>query len=563
MVCKIKCAAITGIDTQPVIVETDICNGLPSFDMVGLLASNIKESRERVRTAIKNSGFMIPPKRITINFSPANIRKTGTYFDLPVAVSILMSMGLINCTVDDKMFIGELSLNGDIVKINGVLPLALSAMEQGIKKCYVPIENVGECDFIKDLEIIGVENLNQLVMILTTNMKPPEIKIIPQETEDYKYDFKNIKGQIQARKASEIAAAGMHNMLMMGSPGVGKSIIAKTMPSILPDMTLEENLCLGNWPKQNGLIDWKAVRKKTKELLAQEGLPYAPDVKLRSLSVSDIQMIEILKAVCYDAKIIIMDEPTSAITTKEVAVLFKKIAELKARGTSIIYISHKMDEIFEICDEISVLRDGNLVMTKSTSDANMNELIAAMVGRSLDNRFPPVDNVPKGVILSIQNLSTKFEPHLQDVSFDVREGEIFGLYGLVGAGRTELLETIFGVRTRAAGRVYFNNRLMNFNSAREAMEHGFAMITEERKANGLFLKGDLTFNTTIANLEQYKTGVALSDAKMIKATGNEIKIMHTKCMGPDDMISSLSGGNQQKVIFGKWLERGPRVFMMD
>ena len=226
-------------------------------------------------------------------------------------------------------------------------------------------------------------------------------------------------------------------------------------------------------------------------------------------------------------------------------------------------MSRKMDEMFEIGDERSVRWDGNLVMTKSTSDANMNELIAAMVGRSLDNRFPPVDNVPKGVILSIQNLSTKFEPHLQDVSFDVREGEIFGLYGLVGAGRTELLETIFGVRTRAAGRVYFNNRLMNFNSAREAMEHGFAMITEERKANGLFLKGDLTFNTTIANLEQYKTGVALSDAKMIKATGNEIKIMHTKCMGPDDMISSLSGGNQQKVIFGKWLERGPRVFMMD
>ena len=262
MVCKIKCAAITGIDTQPVIVETDICNGLPSFDMVGLLASNIKESRERVRTAIKNSGFMIPPKRITINFSPANIRKTGTYFDLPVAVSILMSMGLINCTVDDKMFIGELSLNGDIVKINGVLPLALSAMEQGIKKCYVPIENVGECDFIKDLEIIGVENLNQLVMILATNMKPPEIKIIPQETEDYKYDFKNIKGQIQARKASEIAAAGMHNMLMMGSPGVGKSIIAKTMPSILPDMTLEEQIEISKIQSVAGNLSGSLVKTR-------------------------------------------------------------------------------------------------------------------------------------------------------------------------------------------------------------------------------------------------------------------------------------------------------------
>ena len=149
------------------------------------------------------------------------------------------------------------------------------------------------------------------------------------------------------------------------------------------------------------------------------------------------------------------------------------------------------------------------------------------------------------------------------MTFDVKEGEIFGLYGLVGAGRTELLETIFGVRTRAAGRVYFKNRLMNFSNAKEAIEHGFAMITEERKANGLFLKCDLTFNTTIANLNQYKAGLALSNPKMVKATNKEIKIMHTKCMGPDDMISSLSGGNQQKVIFGKWLEREPQVFMMD
>ena len=236
---------------------------------------------------------------------------------------------------------------------------------------------------------------------------------------------------------------------------------------------------------------------------------------------------------------------------------------LKEHGIALIYISHKMDEIFEICDEISVLRDGNLVMTKSTEDTDMNELITAMVGRSLENRFPEVDNTPGDVVLSVQHLSTKFEPYLKDVSFDVRKGEIFGLYGLVGAGRTELMETIFGVRTRAAGRVYFNNHLMNFESAKDAMEHGFAMITEERKANGLFLKGDLTFNTTIANLKQYKSGIALSDSKMEKATAEEIKTMRTKCMGPNDMISNLSGGNQQKVIFGKWLEREPQVFMMD
>ena len=243
--------------------------------------------------------------------------------------------------------------------------------------------------------------------------------------------------------------------------------------------------------------------------------------------------------------------------------LFKIIRQLQEKGCAIIYISHKMDEIFEICDEISVLRDGKLVMTKPAAETNMGELITAMVGRSLESRFPPVDNKPGDTILSVQHLSTKYAPYLQDVSFDVREGEIFGLYGLVGAGRTELLETIFGVRTRAAGRVYFKNRLMNFSNAKEAIEHGFAMITEERKANGLFLKCDLTFNTTIANLRQYKSGPALSTPKMVKATNKEIKTMRTKCMGPDDMITSLSGGNQQKVIFGKWLEREPQVFMMD
>ena len=218
---------------------------------------------------------------------------------------------------------------------------------------------------------------------------------------------------------------------------------------------------------------------------------------------------------------------------------------LKEQGIALIYISHKMDEIFEICDQISVLRDGNLVMTKDSKDTNMGELITAMVGRSLESRFPPVDNIPGDPILSIQHLSTKYAPYLQDISFDVREGDIFG------------------VRTRAAGRVYFRDHLMNFNNAHEAIEHGFALITEERKANGLFLKSDLTFNTTIANLDQYKGGLGLSMPKMVKATSKEIKVMHTKCMGPDDMITSLSGGNQQKVIFGKWLEREPQVFMMD
>ena len=330
------------------------------------------------------------------------------------------------------------------------------------------------------------------------------------------------------------------------------------------ERSVVDNLFLGRYPVNSlGVVDEGLMRKEAAELFRRLGMTVDLDQPMRRMSVSQRQMVEIAKAISYNAQVIVLDEPTSSLMSQEVEKLFGMMRMLKEQGISLIYISHKMDEIFEICDEISVLRDGKLVMTKPTSQTTMNELIAAMVGRSLENRFPPVDNVPGEPILSIRHLSTKYPPYLQDISFDVRKGEIFGLYGLVGAGRTELLETIFGVRTRAAGRVYFRDHLMNFENAREAMEHGFALITEDRKANGLFLKGNLTFNTTIANLNHYRSGIALSDPKMTNATAAEIKLMNTKCMGPDDMISSLSGGNQQKVIFGKWLERGPQVFLMD
>ncbi|MCI1794407.1 MAG: sugar ABC transporter ATP-binding protein [Olsenella sp.] len=330
------------------------------------------------------------------------------------------------------------------------------------------------------------------------------------------------------------------------------------------ERSVVDNLFLGRYPVNSlGVVDEGLMRKEAAELFRRLDMTVDLDQPMRKMSVSQRQMVEIAKAISYNAQVIVLDEPTSSLMSQEVEKLFGMMRMLKEQGISLIYISHRMDEVFEICDEISVLRDGKLVMTKPTSQTTMNELIAAMVGRSLENRFPPVDNVPGEPILSIRHLSTKYPPYLQDISFDVRKGEIFGLYGLVGAGRTELLETIFGVRTRAAGRVYFRDHLMNFDNAREAMEHGFALITEERKANGLFLKGNLTFNTTIANLNHYRSGIALSDPKMTNATAAEIKRMNTKCMGPDDMVSSLSGGNQQKVIFGKWLERGPQVFLMD
>ena len=330
------------------------------------------------------------------------------------------------------------------------------------------------------------------------------------------------------------------------------------------ERSVVDNLFLGRYPTNSvGVVDETRMKNEAADLFRKLNMTVNLTAPMKTMSVSARQMVEIAKAISYNAKLIVLDEPTSSLTVREVAKLFEMMRSLKAQGISLIYISHKMDEIFEICDEVSVLRDGKMVATKKTKETNMNELIAAMVGRTLDNRFPPVDNTPGETVLSVQHLSTKYAPNLKDISFDVREGEIFGLYGLVGAGRTELLETMFGVRTRAAGRMYYKGRLMNFVSAQDAMNHGFAMITEERKSTGLFLEGDLTFNTTITNLTHYMSGVALSKDKMVKATAKEINVMHTKCMGPSDLITALSGGNQQKVIFGKWLERDPAVFLMD
>ena len=284
---------------------------------------------------------------------------------------------------------------------------------------------------------------------------------------------------------------------------------------------------------------------------------------MRTMSVSQRQMVEIAKAVSYDAKIIVLDEPTSSLTEREVNKLFSIVNDLKAKGVSFVYISHKMDEIFQICDEIAVLRDGKMILTKPTKETNMNELIAAMVGRSLDKRFPDVDNVPGEDFLEVRKLTTKYEPIIEDVSFTVKRGEIFGLYGLVGAGRSELLESLFGIRTIASGEIVVGGKKLRFKSSKDAMEHSFALVTEERKLNGMFGKDTIKFNTVITNLDGYKTFGVLSNRKMQEAADREIKTMRTKCVSADELISALSGGNQQKVIIGKWLERSPDVFLMD
>lgn len=225
-------------------VETDLSDGLPGFDMVGLLSSEVREARERVRTALKNSGFLIPPKRITINLAPADLRKSGTYFDLPIAMSILIGMGIIAQELGkDSLFAGELSLDGQTVRVNGILPIVLEAAAQGMKRCYVPKDNLCECRMVEGIQVIGVGSLRELVYILNTDKQVVQEKVrIDNDIQCYPYDFSEVRGQVAAKRAAEITAAGMHNMLMIGTPGAGKTMIAKCIPSILPEMSPKERL---------------------------------------------------------------------------------------------------------------------------------------------------------------------------------------------------------------------------------------------------------------------------------------------------------------------------------
>jgi len=329
------------------------------------------------------------------------------------------------------------------------------------------------------------------------------------------------------------------------------------------DRSVTDNLFLGRYPKKFGVIDEQKMFREASKLFASLNMSVNPNSIMRTMSVSQRQMVEIAKAVSYNAKIIVLDEPTSSLTEPEIIKLFSIVKDLKQKGVSFVYISHKMDEIFQICDDIAVLRDGNMVFNSSAKETNMEQLISAMVGRSLDKRFPDVDNVPGEDYLEIKNLATKYEPRLEDISFTVKKGEIFGLYGLVGAGRSELLESIFGIRTIATGEIILNGKKLRFENSKEAMEYNFALVTEERKLNGMFGKDTIEFNTVITNLDSYKTCGILSNRKMREAANREIKRMHTKCVSADELISSLSGGNQQKVIIGKWMEREPDVFLLD
>ncbi|MDF1569377.1 MAG: ATP-binding cassette domain-containing protein [Spirochaetaceae bacterium] len=328
--------------------------------------------------------------------------------------------------------------------------------------------------------------------------------------------------------------------------------------------SISDNIWLGRYPQRGIFVDEKSMYRETKALFTKLGIHLDPNLKLQTLSVSQRQMVEIAKAVSYNAKIIVLDEPTSSLTENEVKMLFEIIRVLKNQGVGVIYISHKMDEIFEVSDEVTVLRDGQYIGTEGIGDLTMEKIVSMMVGRDLNHRFPPTTNEPGEVHMEVKNLTTKYPPIVRDINFKLRRGEILGIAGLVGAGRTELVESLFGERTLESGEIYIDGKLINNSTSQKAINNHFALLTEERRSTGIYPVADITFNSTIANVRSYRNKFGLLvDRAMDEDTDKQIKSMRIKTPHRREQIRNLSGGNQQKVIIGRWLLTDPDILLLD
>lgn len=342
---------------------------------------------------------------------------------------------------------------------------------------------------------------------------------------------------------------------------LGISMIHQEL-SPVPEMTVAENIYLGREPRGAlGLISFPTMRKNTQALFDKWEIDLDPDAQMKNLSIAQTQMVEIAKAISFDSKLIIMDEPTSAITEKEVEHLHRMIAALKATGTAIVYITHKMDEVFRISDDITIFRDGKWVKTLPASELDRDKLIALMVGRELTQMFPKEHAEIGEVILSVKNLNRGKQ--VRDVSFELRRGEILGFAGLMGAGRTEVLETLFGVFKAESGEITINGKTVTISQPKDAIANGMALLTEDRKQTGIMGVLSVRDNMVMAAMPAYSPGGFLNLKKIEEDCEDQRQALALKTPSLDQLIKNLSGGNQQKVLISRWLLTLPDILMID
>ena len=336
----------------------------------------------------------------------------------------------------------------------------------------------------------------------------------------------------------------------------------------IPYRSVMENIWLGRFPTKGfaiaKFIDHKKMYEDTEKLFKDLDMNIDPSTNCGNLSVSKIQMVEIAKAVSYNSKIIIMDEPTSSLTDNEVEHLFKIINQLRASGVAIIYISHKMEEILKISDQVTIMRDGMRVGTWKAEELTTDMIISKMVGRDLSNRFPARHNIPGEVVLKVEGLTSAMDKSFKNVSFELRKGEVLGVGGLVGAQRTELLEALFGLRSLSSGKTFINEKEVKLKSPLDAKKHKIALLTEERRATGIFPVLSVMDNVLVANRDKYvKPYFLLDEKKGKKDAEKSIDMLRVKTPSIRTLIKDLSGGNQQKVLLSRWLLTEPEILILD
>lgn len=332
--------------------------------------------------------------------------------------------------------------------------------------------------------------------------------------------------------------------------------------NVLFDLTVEENLFIGKEIKNKfGFCKQKEMRKKAEEALNRLGVDISPTEVMSNLSVGQQQMVEICKALMVDAKVIIMDEPTAALTQSETSVLFEVIKSLRKSGVSIVYISHRMEEIFELCDRISVLRDGTYIGTKLIPESNMNEIVKMMIGREIGERYPQRDCKIGNPVLKVKGLTKKGV--FENVNFEVRSGEVLGVAGLMGAGRTEIMQAIFGNLPYESGRIEISGKEVKIKTPIDAIRNGIGFITEDRKVEGLMLEESIEKNIALTNLSRISKHKFIRPKEEDELVKKGIEELHIKCFGPQHECNNLSGGNQQKVVFAKWIYTNPEILILD